>query len=168
MSNSTLTFLELVTGEELLTDPSELYFRQCNPQFITNGQPTSQIFGNFPSTDFGRLSGARSSASTPESAYKFHTENLDQQSAGTWAVSVSEVISKQSRIIDDTNSPTTRPPAPCPPGHSYIDMRHLTNGERKRLRSHLVIAAKNRGRLHPDDMDLFSSTDSTLEDIPFA
>ena len=143
------TFLPLVDGEVPITDLDEYYFRQCHPQFLTDGVPSTQMFGDFAQDD-GKLSGNRSTAALPKQAFDFHTETLGNKSAGTWAVTVGEVTNVSSRVVDDRNAPTVRPPDPVPPGHSYVDMRHLTSRERRRLRGELRIAAVNRGRVHPD------------------
>jgi hypothetical protein len=143
------TFLPMADGEVLITDKDEYYFRQCHPQFLTDGVPSTQMFGDF-AQDGGKLSGNRSTAALPKQAFDFHTETLGNKSAGTWAVSVGEVTKVSSRVVDDTNAPTVRPPDPVPPGHSYVDMRHLTSKERRRLRGELRIAAVSRGRVHPD------------------
>ncbi len=150
-------FVDLAEGEVMLDDESEFYFRQCHPDFLTDGVPTSQMFGDFP-RDAGKLSGARGDVTTPKDAFDFHTTELSKASGGTWAVTVAEVAKVSSRVVDDTEAPDVRPPEPVPPGHSYIDMRHLTARERKRLRGELRIAAVNRGRVHPDEtnkLDLF-------------
>lgn len=143
------TFLPLADGEVLIVDKDEYYFRQCHPQFLTDGVPSTQMFGDF-AQDAGKLSGNRSTVALPKQAFDFHTETLGNKSAGTWAVTVGEVTKVSSRVVDDTNAPTVRPPDPVPPGHSYVDMRHLTSKERRRLRGELRIAAVSRGRVHPD------------------
>lgn len=148
-----LAFEVLADGEVPLDDKEEFYFRQCHPDFVTNGVPTSQMFGDFP-RDAGKLSGARSQITTPKASFDFHTSDLANASSGTWAVTVAEVMKASSRVVDDTEAPSVRPPDPVPPGHAYIDMRHLKPRERKRLRGELRIAAVNRGRVHPDETGL--------------
>lgn len=148
-----LQFANLVEGEVALENLDEFYFRQCHPNFIINGIPSTQIFGDFPSDD-GKLSGNRGESTTPAQAFAFHTETLGNKSAGTWGVTVAEVVAAQSRVVDDTEAPTVRPPDPVPPGHSYVDMRHLTSRERKRLRSQLHRVAVDRGRVFPDETGL--------------
>ena len=78
-------------------------------------------------------------------------------------MTVGEVAKVSSRIVDDTEAPSVRPQAPVPPGHSYIDMRHLTTRQRKRLRGELRIAAANRGRVQPDETGLLDLRVGTIE-----
>ncbi|MBL3698997.1 hypothetical protein [Leucobacter luti] len=143
-------FEPLAVGEVRLDDANEYYFRQCHPSFLDQGIPTTQIFGDFPS-DNGRISGNRGKTTDPRSAYKFHTETLDNDSAGVWAVTVGEVEQVESRVVDDTGAPSVRPPDPVPPGHSYVDMQHLSKQERRRLRKSLRDAAVERRRVYPDE-----------------
>lgn len=152
-------FEDLAEGEVVLDDDSEFYFRQCHPDFVADGVPTSQMFGDLP-RDAGKLSGARGAATTPKAAFDFRTTELSNASGGTWAVTVAEIVKVSSRVVDDTEAPAVRPPDPVPPGHSYIDMRHLTPRERKRLRGELRIAAVNRGRVHPDETNRLDLGDS--------
>lgn len=136
----------LESDEVELLDAEERYFRQCHPTFIEDGLPSAMMFKDFP-RDQGKLSGARSGKTTEDQAYYFHTRSLQFKSAGTWGVTVEEVQGSGSRVVDDSGS--TIGPAPCPPGHSYIDMRALSKTARKRLRNRLIIAARRRGRLYP-------------------
>lgn len=41
------TFLPLADGEVLIIDQDEYYLRQCHPQFLTDGVPSTQMFGDF-------------------------------------------------------------------------------------------------------------------------
>jgi hypothetical protein len=149
-ANPDPAFEALAVGETVLDNPNEFYFRQCHPSFASNGVPSTQMFGDFP-RDGGKLSGNRGETVTPKAAFNFHTATLGKESGGTWAVTAAEVATVLSRVVDDTVAPSVRPPDPVPPGHSYIDMRHLTSRERKRLRAKLLIAAVNRGRVYPDE-----------------
>lgn len=136
----------LEPDEVELLDVDEQYFRQCHPSFIEDGLPSTMMFRDFP-RDQGKLSGSRSSKTTEDQAYYFHTTSLELESAGTWAVSVEEVQGSGSRVVDDSDSAIG--PDPCPPGHSYIDMRPLSKGDRKRLRNRLIIETRRRGRFYP-------------------
>lgn len=148
-------FEPLEPGEEVLDDENEHYLRQCNPSWVQGGKPSSQAFAYF-AKDAGRLSGSRSRDATPAQAYRFYTETLRLKSAATLAVTVAQVEARSSRVVDDTNAPTVRPPAPVPPGHSYIDLRHLTSGERKRLASGL---SRDAVQVHPDTTNQMSLPD---------
>lgn len=145
--DDTPQFEALAPGEVVLDDENEYHLRQCNPNWLQNGKPSSQAFAYFQK-DEGRLSGSRSRDVTPIQAFTFFTETLKLQSAATFAVSVAQVTASRSRVVDDTNAPTVRPPDPVPPGHAYIDLRHLSNGERKKLARGL---SRSAVQVHPDN-----------------
>ncbi|MET9313005.1 hypothetical protein ABZX12_14335 [Kribbella sp. NPDC003505] len=145
---------DLNPGEVELDDTNEWLWRQVNPSWIDEGRCTTQAFQPLSSLTFkptpkdeGQLSTARNAKATAEVAYE---EFIAQgyQSAGSWAVVVSEVHSTGLRAVDDTESDTA--PDPCPTGHTYIDFRILkSRGDIKRAASALRDAAEVRGRCHP-------------------
>jgi hypothetical protein len=147
-----IVFFPLEVLEVQLTDPTELIWRQCAPGHFDKrtGKPTDAIF-SANSADLGMMSGARATKSSAAIAYKHRTDVSGKLSMGTWAVSVGEIESVKSRAVDDSAAQPTPPPEP-PPGHTYIDVRHLSGldkKERQRFRSTLLIHAVNRGRQHP-------------------
>lgn len=134
----------LQAGEIELTDAAEHYWRQCSPFDFDDEtkQPTDRMF-RVTDADQGKLSGARSSKSSAEAAYLHRTAILNKPSMGTWGVAVGDVQAVGARVVDDTALQPAPPPIP-PPGHSYIDVRHLSGmnkTERQRFRSRLLIAA---------------------------
>lgn len=145
-----LAFLPLIQGEVEVDDGSELYFRQCNPQFVRGNQPSEQIFKP-SSSDGEKLSGSRSTKTTAKETYEFRNTQKDGSTIGTWCITVAEAWDVGSRIIDDANS-IDAPPFPIPPGHVYLDMRpfqSLNKVERRTLRSTLLIASLKRRRQYP-------------------
>jgi len=148
-------FTPLDVGEDQLTNPIELIWRQCAPGHfdVRTGMPTAEIFRP-TSADGGKLSGARSDKVGAKGAYDHRVVALDRPSAGCWAVSVGEVESLHSRVVDD-NVLLPPPPPPPPPGHVYIDLRHLLaehesdKTAKNRFRSTLLILMHRRGIQHP-------------------
>ena len=138
-------FPELVKGEVVLSDPSELLMRNVNPSWVDLGKPTSQAFKT-TQKDSGRLSVARDSQVTPEDHYEEFTCGLGLNSVGVWAVSVAEVHAASSQAVDDQEAASR--PSPCPRGHSYVDYRDLdTSGAVKSRARFLLSAALARGPL---------------------
>lgn len=137
-------FEPLLPGEQLLENPDEHYLRQCPPMHFSDGQ-VSQLLFKQSSRDGGKLSGSRSSKCTPEEAYEFRVNTLGKPSAGTWGIRVRDIVGASSRVIDDSAS-EGGPPPPIPPGHAYLDLRHVkAKAEERRLRSMLTIIANRSG-----------------------
>ncbi|MDR1152483.1 MAG: hypothetical protein LBK72_08435 [Bifidobacteriaceae bacterium] len=138
-------FLPLDESEVLVEDPLEIAFRQCPPVFLDGGVPTTQLF--YESTgDKGKLSAARSSLVSAQVAYE---ERLAAggKTAGTYGVSVGEVLTAGSRVVDDS---AMTGPTGGPTGHVFIDLRHLASRiERRRFAAAMRNAAMARGRLWP-------------------
>ena len=139
------SFKPLGEREEQLQDRHEMYQRQCHPSFYQEGEPTSQIFAAFP-RDKGELSGTRDSKVTAEESYREYTQVMGLQSVGVWGISVGEAEDAGSRVVDDSQKPTKQR---VPQGHVYLDMKHMTRIELKRLRVQLLERAKARGILYP-------------------
>lgn len=132
-------------GVERLTDEAELLYRQVHPNWLTDGQPSSQAFKPTAKDD-GKLSTARSTLTTPEGAYLHHTDALKLRSAGTWAVTVGEVEAEPVPLAaygDPVDEPIPDP------AHAYIEYandRKAIETKAKLLRA----KARERGRLHPN------------------
>jgi len=151
IGESAFEFYKTAEGEEVLEDEDELVWRQCAPgHFDTStGKPTLDLFRP-NEADSGMMSGSRKSKTTAERAYKHRVEVDQKLSKGTWAVSVAEVDKVDARVVDD--SANLKPPPAPPPGHVFIDVRHLKDldkRERLRFRSTLLIFANKRGRQFP-------------------
>lgn len=134
---------DLTACEFLIEEPSELEWRQVHPTFEEDAVVSTDAFvGSGDSTR--EVSTARSATSSAEEAFRFHTEERALQSAGTWAVSVSEAVDADCRCIDDSECEGVETPS-----HSYIDMRALSKAERTAARVALAAAATDRGRRFP-------------------
>lgn len=131
--------------ERLVDDPDELYLRQVHPSYWDGYEIDLKAFET-SSNDGHRLSGARSSVQTPEGAYRERLA-MNRRSAGTWAVSVAQVVDQQSRVVDDAACPP--PSEGWPVGHCYLDQRLPDKPQRRKLRMTLARYATLRGRLYP-------------------
>lgn len=147
MSNTLPPFPPTEPHESVLTDPNELYFRQCppSPAYIDDGVPTVQLFSE-SSGDNGQLSGARSSKVSAKESYE---ERIARGglTAGTWAISVAEAHHAGTRAVDDSSASAEKPT-----GHTYLDYRHLAStnkNTRKAVRTRLHEFATSRGRQWP-------------------
>lgn len=121
----------------------EFYWRQCHPTYLDGGVPSVQMFCE-STGDNGKLSGARSEKASAQLAYE---ERLARggQSAGTWGVTVSEIVTAGTRAVDDSVGDDA-----LPTGHTYIDYRHLDDRPSLRaVRSRLHEAAISRSRQWP-------------------
>jgi len=157
---------KLVDGEVELKDKTEYYWRQCAPvDFDEETQlPTDRMF-RATEADAGKMSGARSSKASAEAAYLHRTAVVKKPSKGTWGVTVEDVQAVKSRVVDDTALQPAPPPIP-PPGHSYIDVRHLSDLDKKQrqnFRSRLLIAAFKLNRVHPPAEPVPVSLDVPVE-----
>lgn len=151
-------FSELENGEVEMTSTGEECLRLCSPSWISEDRmPSSQIFGDFPK-DSGKLSCVQGSKSSAEAAYKDFTERLGLDAHSVWAVTVGEVKglaqetggAVESRVVDDSKLPD--PDKTRMANHCYIDQRHLSKGQKKKLRNKLLEYALARGQMHPNDL----------------
>lgn len=137
---------QLESCEELLSEAGELYMRQVHPRYWDGREVSPQAFD--PSTgDDGKVSGARSGKQSAKGAYDERQAAKPGSTAGTWAVTVTEVAHEKSRVVDDSKCPA--PPEGRPTGHCYLDQRMPDRPHRRKLRINLARAANRRGRLHP-------------------
>ena len=164
----TTSFWALEAGEEVLSDPDELFYRQCPEYAFVDGEPSARIFSE-SSSDQGKLSGARSTKTTAELAYLHRQHNGAGEAGesttpfpdkvttvGTYALTVEQIgeVSTETglalRAVDDSQILADS----APPGHTYLDQRHLgakpSNPDKRRLRAELLIRAMRHGRLWPE------------------
>lgn len=151
-------FYDLEPSEVEMTDANEECLRLCSPGWISEDRmPSSQLFGYFPK-DGGKLSCVQGSKSTAEDAYKDFTERLGLNAHSVWAVTVGEVRGlgqvtggiAESRVIDDSNQPDLGDSRMM--NHCYIDQRHLSKRQRRKLRNQLLEYALGRGQVYPFDL----------------
>lgn len=126
-----------------LDDPEEHLFRHVHPDWVKEGQPTSQAFKPMPK-DNGRLSTARSALTTARDAYAHHTGSLGYAAVGTWSVTVAEVENASVEAYED---PVTEPVPD--PAHAYIEFPARPRTAIETAAKLLLAAARQRGCLHP-------------------
>lgn len=122
---------------DLLSDPTEILFRQVHPDFFDDGKVTSQAFvptGNHAH----KLSVDRGSKTDAAAAYHL----FPKKSVGTWGVTVDEC--QPVVVYDDPNPPEF----PENPAHAYGDFTTLGRKARKRQAQKLRRIANERGCLY--------------------
>lgn len=141
---------ELAEGEELLSDRSELWYRQALPSVVEDRGVLNQLAFRLTDSDEGRLSGSREAKQTPQGAFEDRERINPGKTVGTWGVSVGEVNDAGRWCVDDSAIPSPDDsPFPKPKGHSYLDMRGMAKREIRNLRVVLAEHATQRGRLYP-------------------
>ena len=139
-------FPELKPGEVEVTDGDELIWRNVNPNWIDNGELSSQAFRPTPK-DLKQLSGAREREVSAEDHFEEFTEKLELESSGVWAISAGEAKDAALRCIFDAEADSA--PDPCPVGHTYIDYRGHGNSKIRKIGSSLRDLAEVRGCKFP-------------------
>lgn len=120
-------------------NPETQLLRQAHPQFVPNGQITSQVFFPFPKDD-GLLSVDDGDQVTAEAAYQNYTGNLVLESCGVWAVTKAEA--------DGQNVPAIASPELNRPSHSSIDFRQKSEKDCRKIAKRLKAFAVARGCLY--------------------
>jgi hypothetical protein len=102
-------FPALEPCEEELDNPSEWYYRQVHPTFVSQGIVNPDAFIVDPEafrSNGGKVSGTRSSKQTPQGAYdEYRRDFPNNLTAGTWGVTLAQVVNVKSRLVDDTKCP---------------------------------------------------------------
>ncbi|MDV6303535.1 hypothetical protein R3P93_13295 [Rhodococcus cerastii] len=137
---------EVAASEEVLVERDELLWRNAHPDWIVDGELTSQAFRPTPK-DKKKLSSARAAKVSEEANFKEFTEDFGFESAGVWAVSVGEVQDQKLRSVYDEHSPAT--PTPCLKGHTSLDFTTVTSSQAKRIGGRLRDHAEGRGLRYP-------------------
>ncbi len=122
----------------------ELLYRQVNPVLVDDGRVTSQAFrpGN---EDGGLMSVHRGSKTTPELAFKLHTEQKKRRSLGVLCVSTAEAGQVGLDAYDDEEVEPVADPA-----HAAVDFRPYPDRKKvEKLGKKLRDLARVRGWLHP-------------------
>lgn len=116
-----------------------LLLRQVHPNFLPEGELSSQAFYPFPK-DHGRLSVYDGDQTSAEASCHHYTVDLGYSSAGVWGVNCEEVAS-----IGLTSQPD---PIPESPAHACIDFGSRMDKEYRKLAKRLKEFAAARGCLH--------------------
>jgi hypothetical protein len=127
------------TTARRLDHPEELLYRQVHPHWIVDGQPSSQAFKP-TKKDEGMLSVALGSKATAEEAFFLHTVGQRLASAGTWAVTVGEVVAVELSSYEQ--------PLENNPAHGFIDFRGLGRGATESKAKLLLAKARARGDVY--------------------
>jgi hypothetical protein len=137
--------LELLEGEQLMSDGGELAYRQTTKHMFDDGKLATTAFGPMRA-DTGMPSFSRSSLVTAQDARDWHTRNAKSPSLGVWAVTVGEVVESERYVVDDSKSPLTDGEERAP-GHCFVDYRGLTKAQQRELRTKLYFRAIDRGEV---------------------
>ena len=113
--------------------------RQVHPNFVPDGELSSQAFYPFPK-DNGRLSVYDSDKISPEASFRHYSVDLGYSSAGVWGVDCGEVAGAGL-----TSQPDSIPNSPA---HAYIDFGQRVDKECRKLAKKLKEFAAARGCLH--------------------
>lgn len=99
--------VELLEGEQLLSDGDELVYRQATQHLFDGDKLATTAFG--PSTaDRDMPSYARSTLVTAQEARDWHTGNAKSPSLGVWGVTIGETIASGRHVVDDSLCPIPR------------------------------------------------------------
>ncbi len=129
---------------EPLPDSSELLFRQIHPNFMDNGEPSSQAF--VPTAkDENRLSVDRASITTAEQSFSLFTKG-GRLSIGAYGLTVAEFASEEINAFPDPVEATGTQLAN--PAHAYADYSSFTANQQKNKAKRLKLKAKARGILY--------------------
>lgn len=127
---------------------TSLFYRQVNPNWLTNGSPNSVAFGPTPKDKDG-LSVDDASLVSAEGSWRHFTEKLGLQSVGTWAVSMGEVEEAADLLVAASPKIVPEDPAKNNPAHCDIDFSKVSSkGQKKRKAQHLAMRATARGCLY--------------------
>ncbi len=125
-----------------------LLLRQVNPNFIQDGEATSQAFTPFPK-DKGNLSVDDGDQTSPQASFQYFTQILGFASAGVWAVNGAEVHGtgltyRPDPIPDKTDTPGN-------PAHALIEFGTRSDKECRKLAKILKRHASARGGLYTEN-----------------
>jgi hypothetical protein len=120
--------------------PETILLRQAHPNFLDQGQLTSQVFIPFPKDD-GKLSVYDGDRISAADSYEHYTRTLKNSSGGVWGVSCSEVtevgLASLPVPLDDF------------PSHAAIDFSGQTDKNCRKLAKRLKAFALKRQCLYP-------------------
>lgn len=139
------TFAALRDGEELMTEQREILYRQVTIHTWdeVNRQPSSKAFQP-TGADAGMSSYSREGKIDAKSAREYHTAHAKSASLGVWGLTVEEVETEGLRAVDDSQSSPPEGLEEWPPGHCFVDYRHLQPREIRTVRGMLLAKALGR------------------------
>lgn len=127
---------------------SSLFYRQVNPSHRTDGVPNSQAFNPFPK-DKDQLSVDDADKVSAADAWAHFTRKLGFQSAGTWAVTLGEVIKLPGLGLEASPVLNVLDESKNNGAHCHIDFSKVSSkGQKRRYAQSLAILATARGCLY--------------------
>jgi hypothetical protein len=128
----------------------ETFYRNVNPSWIEDGQPSSQAFRP-GSGDEGCVSTHRASLITAAGSHTLFTDpspgGFGRASAGVWSILANEVkIEKLTTWSDPEDATATTPPNLA---HAVIDMHGIDDKACRKIGKRLKQFAISRGRIFP-------------------
>lgn len=124
-----------------IDDPLEVQFRQINPSWLENGEPSRLAFVPTRKDD-GKLSLDRSVSTSPKASFDDFC-SLGLSSSGVFGLTPGEFEEGPAPVC------CFESPLENNPHHSHADFSQLTNGEKKARSQLLRRKAVARGKLHP-------------------
>ena len=130
---------------DVLTNGSEMLFRQIHPNFLVDGDPASNRF--VPSeNDKGYLSLDRSSLTSAQESHRLYTCS-ERLSAAVFGLRVDDF--KTEGILCRSDPTEANPPHPANPAHALADYTGLESSRLKNVAKRLKRLAIQHGQLHP-------------------
>jgi len=120
-------------------NPATTLFRQVHPDFIRDGQLSSQAFMPFPK-DEGKLSVYDGDQISASESYRHYTESMCLKSAGAWGITCAEATA-----VGLTSAPD---PLADFPSHAVIDFTAQPEKSFRKLAKKLKAFAIARGCLY--------------------
>lgn len=130
---------------DTLPDDDELLFRQVHPNFVVDGQLSSQPFQP-TDKDANKLSVDRSSLTDAASSHALYVAN-GFASAGVYALSVGEFGKETLPCVSDPLPATEVSQAN--PAHAVADYSAHSSSKQKTIAKRLKQKAIERGQKHP-------------------
>jgi len=138
--------VSLQEGEQLMSDASELAYRQIAPYMLMDGGKVATTAFGPNSSDQDKPSYSRNSVVTAQEARDWHTRNARSSSQGVYGVAVGEVIASERYVVDDSQCAIPEGFMRAP-GHCFVDFRGLDKPQKKELRARLYMHAMERGEV---------------------
>ncbi len=133
--------------ENKLSDAGELLFRQIHPNFLQDGEPSSDRFR--PSElDQNLMSVDRSSLTTAEASHALYTSG-GKKSAAVFGVTVGEFGSESIECLSDPIEASEDEPEN--PAHAVADYSKYSTSQQKIIAKKLKRIAVERGSLYSPD-----------------